>query len=101
MPVYAIIRDAAESNNSSFGNRITKRFPRAHYSLGKGQWLIATTLNIQQLSAELKIGKGSVYTGTVILKISDYYGLHNKKLWSWLRDHSPDHGKGEEEEEEE
>jgi hypothetical protein len=87
MPVYAIIRSPAEINNSSFGNRIAKRF--THYNVDKGQWLIATDLEMPELKAELKIEKGDVYTGTLVIRVSDYAGLHNKKLWNSLREHAP------------
>jgi hypothetical protein len=87
MPVYAIIRGSTKTNNSSFGNRIAKRF--THYTLDKGQWLIATDLEMPELKAELKVEKGDVYTGTLVIRVSDYAGLHNKKLWNWLREHAP------------
>lgn len=88
MPTYAIIRDSDASGNSSLGNRIAKRFPGASYAFGKGQWLVATDLDTLGLATDLKIQKGGIYTGTLILQVSDYYGLHNKKLWDWLREHS-------------
>jgi hypothetical protein len=86
MPVYVIIRSSTESSNSSFGNRIAKRF--THYALDKGQWLIATDLAMPELKAELKIEKGDIYTGTLVMRVSDYAGLHNKKLWDWLRENA-------------
>jgi hypothetical protein len=87
MPVYAIIRNSTEDNNSSFGNRIARRF--TNYALGNGQWLIATDLEVEEIKAELKIDKGDVYTGTLVVRVADYFGLHNKKVWSWLREHAP------------
>jgi hypothetical protein len=90
MAVYIITRNPAETSNSSLGNRISKRFPGAHYVLGKGRWLVATELSVQRLCEELKIEKGSVYTGTLVAKVSNYYGLHSKKLWDWLKEHTPE-----------
>jgi hypothetical protein len=57
--------------------------------MGNGQWLIATDLEVPELKAELKIDKGDLYTGTLVVQVTDYFGLHNKKVWAWLREHAP------------
>lgn len=88
MTVFAIIRDGTATNNSTLSARIAKRFPDAFYAVEKGQWLISTDLSAREIGAELKIEKGGTFTGTLILQVASYYGLHNKKLWTWLREYS-------------
>jgi hypothetical protein len=90
MSIFIVIRNPTEASNTSLGNRIAKRFPK-YYALAKGQWLISTDLATpEELGAQLKVEEGSGYKGTLILKVSDYYGLHNQKLWTWLSEHSED-----------
>lgn len=86
MSIFAVIRDGTEANNSALGTRIAKRFPGAFYSVNKGQWLISANMEIRDLAQELDVRKEGRYSGTLIVEVANYYGLHNKKLWAWLRE---------------
>jgi hypothetical protein len=91
MSIFAVIRDASEVNNPALGTRIAKQFPGAFYNVGKGQWLISSDLGVKEVSAALNIEKGGKFTGTLVMEVTSYYGLHNKKLWNWISEHGGEH----------
>jgi len=86
MAILAIIRRPDAINNDSLGTRIAKKFPGNFYRLAKGQWLVASDLDPQSLSAELGVVAGAHYGGTLVFEVGEYFGLHDRKLWDWIKD---------------
>jgi len=86
MPIFAIIRQSAAENNSVIATRISKKFPNNNYQLGRGQWLVSADSTAKDICSELGIEQGAHYGNTLVVEIASYYGLHNKKLWSWIKE---------------
>jgi hypothetical protein len=86
MALFAVIRDASAINNDALATTLLKRFPNNVYQVNTGQWIVAAQKNVHEFSLEIGISPGKPYSGTLILEIASYYGLHNKKLWEWMKE---------------
>ena len=86
MTVFLIVRQSNALNNEALEAVLHRKFPNNFYRLGKGQWMVAAPYdNARQLSLEIGIGEGKHYTGTLVSEMHSYYGLHDKKLWDWIK----------------
>ena len=87
MALYAIIRSERAINNDALATNIAKKY--AFYRLGKGQWIVSADDSAKGVCQSLGITPGQHYGGTLVLLVEDYFGLHDKKLWEWLKKFQP------------
>ena len=83
MAVFAVIRT---EKNADLGRNIKKAFPDNFFVSAEGLlWLVAAKMTNQQFSERIGVVKGSQFTGTLILRITSYYGMHSTEFWDWLQ----------------
>jgi len=86
MPLFVIIRDPDAPNNEALSAVLHRKFPTDVYRLGKGQWIVSGPYgDAQALSVEAGIEAGKPYSGTLVVELKSYYGLHDKKVWDWIK----------------
>lgn len=85
MKIYVILRPSDAINNGALSAMIAKKYSGDFYDLAKGQWLVASTKNIRELSADLGIEAGRHFGGTLVVEVKKYFGLHNKRVWQWMK----------------
>lgn len=84
MAVFAIIRPG---DNEILKNSIQEHFAEAHYKIAPGQWFVRSDLTAREVSEKLGLvaGAGVGLSGTLVLRISSYFGLSATETWEWLK----------------
>jgi len=86
MSLFLITREPEALNNGALSAVLQRKFTSEVYRLGKGQWIVAAPYDsAQKFSLEAGIGAGKPYTGTLVVQIQSYYGLHDQKVWDWIK----------------
>jgi len=72
-------------DTSALGEIIKQRFPKDHYALEPGKWLVsAAGETAKSVTEKLGLVKGSLSLAIVINMTSGYYGLAPADVWEWI-----------------
>jgi hypothetical protein len=64
---------------------IRDKYPNNHYSIGRGQWLVAVKgTTAREIAEQLGIPGETPIRGSYVFGISGYYGRANGEMWEWM-----------------
>jgi len=69
---------------------LASNYPNDHYSIGRGQWMVAANATAAEVAETLGIlAEGSPLTGSYVICISEYAGRARGEMGEWMDGKAP------------
>ena len=85
MPIFTVNTRYSE-NDELLATRISALFPDAHYTVGRGQWLVVFDGTAKELYEKLfpETEFPLPRKGVAMFGIAGYYGNASLDMWEWI-----------------